>query len=152
MALAVGQAAVDFGLKDEHGQVIRLSDLRGEKHVAVVFYPFAFSRTCTGELCELRDNLSVFEAGNVQLLAVSCDPVFSLRAWSQAEKYSFPLLSDFWPHGGVAREYGVFSETTGSAVRASFLIDIDGVVRWSVVNGMGEARPLTAYKEALATL
>ncbi len=152
MALEVGQEAADFALKDEHGQLIRLSDFRGEKNVAVVFYPFAFSRTCTGELCELRDNLSIFEADNVQVLAVSCDPVFALRAWSENEKYSFPLLSDFWPHGGVAQEYGVFNQTTGSAVRASFLIDTDGLVRWSVVNGMGEARPLAAYQEAIAAL
>jgi peroxiredoxin len=152
MALEVGQEAADFALKDEHGQLIRLSDFRGEKNVAVVFYPFAFSRTCTGELCEIRDNLSIFEADNVQVLAVSCDPVFALRAWSEDEKYSFPLLSDFWPHGGVAQAYGVFNQTTGSAVRASFLIDTDGLVRWSVVNGMGEARPLAAYKEAIAAL
>ena len=152
MALEIGQEAPDFALKDEHGQVVRLSELRGEKHVAVVFYPFAFSGICTGELCEIRDNLSVFENDDVQVLGVSTDPVFALRAWSEAEKYPFPLLSDFWPHGEVARAYGVFNETTGSAVRGTFLIDQGGVLRWSVVNGMGEARPLAAYQEAIAAL
>jgi peroxiredoxin len=152
MALEVGQEAPDFALKDEHGQVVRLSDVRAGKHVAVVFYPFAFSGICTGELCEIRDNLSVFEADNVQVLAVSCDPVFSLRAWSEAEKYPFPLLSDFWPHGEAAKAYGVFNEATGSAVRGTFLVDSSGILRWSVVNGMGEARPLAAYQEAIAAL
>jgi peroxiredoxin len=152
MALEVGQEAVEFALKDEHGEVVRLSDFRGEKSVAVVFYPFAFSGICTGELCEIRDNLSVFEADNVQVLAVSCDPVFALRSWAEAEKYPFPLLSDFWPHGETAKNYGVFNETTGSAVRGTFLIDTTGVLRWSVINGMGEARPLTAYREAIAAL
>jgi peroxiredoxin len=152
MALEVGQEAPDFALKDEHGQVVRLSELRGDKHVAVVFYPFAFSGICTGELCEIRDNLGIFEADDVQVLAVSCDPVFSLRAWSEAEKYPFPLLSDFWPHGGTAKAYGVFNETTGSAVRGTFLIDSAGILRWSVVNGMGEARTLAAYQEAIAAL
>ena len=152
MALEVGQPAPDFALKDEHGQLTRLSDLRGEKNVAIVFYPFAFSGICTGELCEIRDNLAVFEADNVQVVAISCDAVHTLRAWSEAEKYPFPLLSDFWPHGDVAQQYGVFNETTGSAVRGTFLVDTEGVLRWSVVNGMGEARPLAAYREALAKL
>jgi mycoredoxin-dependent peroxiredoxin len=152
MALEVGQQAPDFALKDEHGQLTRLSDLRGDKNVAVVFYPFAFSGICTGELCELRDNLSVFEADNVQVLAVSCDPVHTLRAWSESEKYPFPLLSDFWPHGSVAQQYGVFNETTGSAVRGTFLLDVEGVLRWNVVNGLGEARSLSAYRDAIAAL
>ena len=152
MALEVGQEAFDFALKDEHGQLVRLSDFRGEKNVAVIFYPFAFSGICTGELCELRDNLAIFEADNVQVLGISCDPVHTLRTWSDSEKFSFPLLSDFWPHGAVAQQYGVFNEMTGSAVRGSFLVDTAGVLRWSVVNGMGEARPLEQYREALAAL
>jgi mycoredoxin-dependent peroxiredoxin len=152
MALEIGQEAPDFALKDEHGQLVRLSDFRGEKNVAIVFYPFAFSGTCTGELCQIRDNLEIFEADNVQVLAVSCDAVFTLRTWAEAEKFAFPLLSDFWPHGAVAQEYDVFNETTGTAVRGSFLVDNTGVLRWSVVNGMGEARPLAGYREALAAL
>ena len=152
MTLEIGAEAPDFALKDEHGQLIRLVDFRGEKNVALVFYPFAFSGICTGELCEIRDNLSVFEADNVQVLAASCDSVQAVRAWSEQEKYTFPLLSDFWPHGAAARAYGVFNETTGSAVRGSFLIDEQGLLRWSVINGMGEARPLTAYRDAVAAL
>lgn len=152
MALEIGQEAPDFALKDEHGQLVRLSDFRGETNVAIVFYPFAFSGRCTGELCEIRDNLAVFEADNVQVLAVSCDPVYALRTWTESEKFAFPLLSDFWPHGAVSQQYAVFNEVTGSAIRGTFLVDTSGVLRWSIVNGMAEARPLAAYREALATL
>jgi peroxiredoxin (alkyl hydroperoxide reductase subunit C) len=152
MTLGIGAEAPDFALKDEHGQVIRLSDLRGEKSAVVVFFPFAFSRICTGELCEIRDNIELFESDRVQVLAVSCDPVHTLRAWSEQEKSAFPLLSDFWPHGATAQAYGVFNQATGSAVRGTFLIDDQGILRWSVINSIGEARPLAAYREALAAL
>ena len=152
MTLAIGSPAPGFALRDQHGRTVRLSDFAGERAVALVFYPFAFSGICTGELCELRDNLDVFEDKGVQLMGVSCDPMHTQRAWAEAEKYEFPLLSDFWPHGDVARAYGVFSDTMGAAIRGTFLVDRDGVLRWSVVNGPGEARPLSAYREAIASL
>jgi len=152
MTLEIGSPAPDFGLRDQHGQTVRLTDFGGTQNVALVFYPFAFSGTCTGELCELRDNLDLFVDGNVQLVGVSCDPMYSLRAWAEAEKYDFPLLSDFWPHGQTARAYGVFNETTGAALRGTFLVDTAGLLRWSMVNGPAEARPLSAYREAVAAL
>jgi peroxiredoxin len=148
-AVQVGQQAPDFELRNQHGETVRLSDARGQRNVALVFFPFAFSGICTGELCEIRDNLAIFETGNVQVVGVSCDPMQTLRAYAEAEKYTFPLLSDFWPHGAVASAYGVFDPERGMAVRGSFLVDVDGVVRWSVVNGPGQARDLTAYREAL---
>jgi peroxiredoxin len=152
MTIETGQAAPDFELKNHQGQVVRLTDFRGKQPVALVFYPFAFSGICTGELCEIRDNPAVFSEGNVQVLGVSCDPMHSLRAYAEAQHYEFPLLSDFWPHGAVATEYGVFNAQAGFAIRGTFLIDADGVVRWSVVNGPGEARPLAAYRDAVAAL
>ncbi len=152
MSVDVGHSAPDFELKDQHGQVVRLSDFRGSSHVALVFFPFAFSGICTGELCEIRDNLEAFTSGGVQVVAVSCDPMFTQRAWAEEEKYDFPLLSDFWPHGAVAQAYGVFNETSGRAERGTFLIDSTGILRWSVVNPAGEARPLAAYREAIAAL
>jgi peroxiredoxin len=152
MTIEIGQAAPDFELKDHQGRTVRLTDFRGKQPVALVFYPFAFSGICTGELCEIRDNLSIFGDGNVQVLGISCDPMHSLRAYAEAQKYEFPLLSDFWPHGAVATQYGVFNSQAGFAIRGTFLIDADGVVRWSVVNGPGEARPLAAYREAVAAL
>jgi peroxiredoxin len=120
--------------------------------VAVVFYPFAFSGTCTEELGELRDNIDDFEAAGVRLLAVSCDPVVSLRAWSEQQGFGFDLLSDFWPHGAAARAFGVLDEESGTALRGSFLVDADGTVRWAVVNPRGRARDLGEYRAALAAL
>lgn len=147
----VGSAAPDFTLPDTHGTPVTLSALRGDP-VLVVFYPFAFSGICTGELCELRDNIEDFAGSGVRLLAVSCDPVFTLRAWAEQEGYGFDLLSDFWPHGDVARRFGVFDDGRGMAVRGSFLIDDGGKVRWRVVNGPGERRDLAGYREAVAAL
>lgn len=151
VVLQVGDLAPDFVLNDTHGTPVRLSELRGTP-VVVVFVPFAFSGTCTGELCELRDNISVFDDAGVRLLAISCDSMFALRAWAEQEHYTFDLLTDFWPHGAVAREYGVFAADSGLAVRGSFLIDADGVLRWSVVNPRSQARSLAGYLEALASL
>ena len=124
-----GDLAPDFTLPDVHDTPVTLSELRGGP-VAVVFFPFAFSGICSSELCELRDNLEDFEAAGVRLLAVSCDPMFALRAWGEREGFGLDLLSDFWPHGAAARAYGVFAEENGAAVRGSFLVDADGVVRW----------------------
>ncbi|MBC7290235.1 MAG: peroxiredoxin [Actinotalea sp.] len=146
-----GEPAPDLVLPDTHGTPVSLAELRG-RAVAVVFYPFAFSRTCTAELCELRDNLEDFEAAGVRLLAVSCDPVPALRAWSEQEGFGFDLLSDFWPHGAAARAFGVLDEASGMATRGSFLVDADGIVRWSLVNPRGLARDLGEYRAALAAL
>jgi peroxiredoxin len=146
----VGDEAPDFELRSHHGEPTRLSDFRASKSVIVLFYPYAFSGTCTGELGEIRDDLSTFQNDAVQLLAISCDAMHSLRAFAEQEGYQFPLLSDFWPHGAVARAYGVFSERFGAAIRGSFLVEPNGIVRWSVVNGMGQARDLSGYRDALA--
>lgn len=148
----VGQKAPDFTLRDQHGQPVGLADFAGSKAVALVFYPFAFSGICRGELCELRDNLASFEADGVQVLAVSVDTIFTLRAFGDAEGYVFPLLSDFWPHGAVARSYGVFNEANGGALRGTFLLDTEGIVRWKVVNPPGQARSVLDYQEAIAAL
>lgn len=150
--LAVGDIAPDFTLKNHHGEEFTLSALRGERAALLVFYPFAFSGICTGELCEIRDDLAAFENDGVQVVALSCDPMYSLRAWADDQGYTFPLLSDFWPHGAVAQAYGVFNPEAGFAIRGTFLIDSAGVLRWSVINGPGEARDLAAYRTALAAL
>jgi peroxiredoxin (alkyl hydroperoxide reductase subunit C) len=150
--LAVGETAPDFSLRDQHGQAVTLGDFAGRKHVVLVFYPFAFSGICTGELREVRDRLEDFEGDDIHVLAISCDPMYSLRAWADAEGHFFALLSDFWPHGAVARSYGVFSEADGAAGRGTFLIDREGVVRWSQLNRRGEARDFAGYRQALARL
>jgi len=152
MALENDTTAPDFELANQFGEHVRLSDFRGRKPVALVFFPLAFSSTCTGELCELRDNIALFHDTEVELLAVSVDSKATLRAFADAEGYDFTLLADFWPHGAVAKEYGVFLEHKGFANRASFLIDRAGVIRASFITAPGEARSIEAYKAALAEL
>ncbi|MER6266089.1 peroxiredoxin [Streptomyces sp900105755] len=152
MAIQVGDKAPDFELKDNHGRAVKLSDFRGEKNVVLLFYPFAFTGVCTGELCELRDNLPKFEDRDTQLLAISNDSIHTLRVFAEQEGLEYPLLSDFWPHGETSRAYGVFDEGKGCAVRGTFVIDKEGVVRWTVVNGLPDARDLNEYVTALDAL
>ena len=152
MGLDVGDEAPDFELRDQHGQPVRLSSFRGSKAVVLMFYPFAFSRVCTGELCAVRDSLPQWESDDVQLLAVSCDMMFSLRAFAEQDGLTFPLLSDFWPHGAVAAEYGVFNDATGAANRSTYIIDKSGTVRWTVHNEMPQARDLSEQVQVLAGL
>ena len=152
MSLTIGSPVPDFTLKNQFGEDVTLSSFKGNKNVVVLFYPFAFSGICTGELCGLRDDLAAFQNDDVQLVAISCDTMYSLKAFGEAEGYKFPLLADFWPHGGVAKAYGVFDEARGCAVRGTFVIDKQGNLTWQVVNGLGDARNLADYKAALAAL
>ena len=152
MAVEVGDEAPDFELKDQHGTPVRLSQFRGAKNVVLVFYPLAFSGVCSGELCGLRDEFPEVDADDVELLTVSVDSVFTHRAWADAERFEFGLLSDFWPHGDVAARYGVFDDERGVAIRGTFVIDKDGVVRWKVVNPIPQARDIADYQKALAEL
>ena len=152
MSLTIGSVAPDFELPNQHGEKISLSSFKGDKNVVVLFYPYSFTGTCTGELCAIRDDLSDFQNDTVQLLAISCDSVFTQRIFAEKENYQFPVLSDFWPHGKAAQAYGVFNEAKGSAVRGTFVVDKEGILRWQVINGMGDARNISDYKEALAAL
>lgn len=148
---AVGESAPDFELVNQFGEPVRLSDFRG-RNVVIVFYPFAFSGICTGELCEIRDNLALFEDADAAVLAVSVDSKFAQRAYAEHEGYGFDLLADFWPHGAVAGAYGVFDAESGMAKRGTFILDAAGIVRYVVVNPRGEARDLKEYRAALAAL
>ncbi len=147
----VGDIAPDFVLSNQFGEPISLTALRGNA-VAIVFYPFAFSGICTGELCELRDNLAEFVDAGVRLLAVSVDSKYTLRAYAEAQDLAFDLLSDFWPHGEVSRLYGVFDAERGMAGRGTFLIDSAGVIRDAFSTPAGQARPLERYRRALEQL
>ncbi len=150
MAVQQGDTAPDFTVRDQNNEETSLSSFRGRKNVLLVFYPFAFSGLCTNELCMVRDDLPSFQNDDVQLLAISTDPTYTLKAWAGAEGYEFPLLSDFWPHGDVSKEYGVFDDTRGMAVRGTFLVDREGIVRFAEVNGPGEVRDQDGWKRALA--
>jgi mycoredoxin-dependent peroxiredoxin len=152
MAVEVGDMAPDFELKDQHGSPVTLSSLRGKKNVVLVFYPLAFSGVCSSEMCEMRDSFSEASRDDVELLTVSVDSVYTHRKWADLEGYEFGMLSDFWPHGAVAKSYGVFDEARGLATRGTFIIDKNGVVRWKVVKAIPQARDLADYQKALAEL
>jgi peroxiredoxin (alkyl hydroperoxide reductase subunit C) len=151
MAIEVGATAPDFVLKDQNNQEVSLADFRGEKAVLLVFYPLAFTGTCQGELCQVRDNLNDFVNDEVQVLTVSVDSPYSHKVWADQQGYEFPLLADFWPHGAVAQSYGVFNDERGIANRGTFVIDKSGVVRFAEMNGPGQARDQDAWRKALAT-
>jgi peroxiredoxin len=148
----LGTIAPDFELRNQFGEPVRLSQFRSVKAVALVFFPLAFTGICTSELCDLRDNLGLFEEEGVELLAVSVDSKATLRVFAEQERYPFSLLADFWPHGAVASRYGVFLEDRGTAARATFLIDRAGIIRSRFVTEAGTARSLDAYRAALATV
>lgn len=152
MVIAPGTQAPDFTLSDQNGTELTLSELVADGPVALVFFPFAFSGICQGELCELRDNIAIFDDAKVRLVGISIDSVFTLKAWADQEGFEFSILSDFWPHGAVAQEYGVFIEEAGIATRATVLIGRDGVVAASFATAPGEARDLGAYRQALQQL
>ncbi len=152
MTLIIGDAAPDFTLANQYGESVTLSDFAGKKPVVLVFYPLSFSGVCTGELCELRDNFSVFERDNVELLAISVDSKYVQKVFAEQEGYKFSVLADFWPHGAVAQKYGVFLEEAGISNRATFVIDKDGVLAAKFVTAPGQARSLQEYQRALDSL
>jgi peroxiredoxin (alkyl hydroperoxide reductase subunit C) len=153
MAIATRTDAPDFTLKDQDGNDVTLSSFRGNRNVVIVFYPFTFTGVCQGELCTLRDDLNEYENANVQLLAISCDSRFAQKKWAEEQGFTFPLLSDFWPHGAVSREYGVFNDQLGCANRATFVIDKAGVIIDIFESpNLGTPRDKSEYEAALAKL
>jgi peroxiredoxin len=152
VSVEVGDEAPDFELPDQHRRPVRLSSFRGSKNVVLVFYPMSFTPTCEGELCAIRDRIGDFSGDGVQTLAVSVDSGPAHAKWAQEQGYTFPLLADFWPHGEVARAYGVFDERVGLALRGTFVIDRQGRVAYKVVNPFPDARDLEEYRKVLAEL
>lgn len=145
----VGDTAPDFSTRNQYGQTVSRAGVGGAPAI-LLFYPWAFSSICTGELRSLRDQWRRFDDLGARVLGISCDAMFTLRAYADAEGLNFDLLTDHWPHGAIARAYGVFDDEAGCALRGSFLLDAEGVVRWSTVNGIGEARDLEQHLAALA--
>jgi peroxiredoxin len=152
VSVDVGDEAPDFELQDQERSPVRLSSFRGQKAVVVVFYPLSFTPTCQGELCAIRDSLPDFDGDDVQTLAISCDTTAVHKRWAEDQGYAFPLLADFWPHGEVARAYGVFDEESGLAQRGTFIVDKQGKVAYKVVNAMRSPRDLDEYRSVLAGL
>lgn len=152
MSAEIGSPAPPFTLKDQRGNDVSLEEFRG-RPVVLVFYPFTFTGVCRGELCELRDDPSVFERAGAAVLAISCDSRHTQAVWAEQEGFAFPILSDFWPHGEVARAYGVFNEQLGCANRATFVIDADGIVVGTVTSpDLGTPRDRAEVERILAQL
>jgi peroxiredoxin len=153
MALEPRTEAPDFTLKDQNGNDVTLSSFRGKQNVVIVFYPFTFTGVCQGELCALRDDLSEYESASAQVLAISCDSRHAQKQWAEQQGFTFPVLSDFWPHGAVARKYGVFNEQLGCANRATFVIDKAGrIIDQFESPNFGTPRDKADYQAALAKL
>ena len=147
----VGHAAPAFTMTDTHGRTVTSEQLAGAAYM-LVFVPFAFSDTCTNELIDLRGADDLLTRDGLRVIVVSCDSIYTLKAWADTHSYKADLLSDFWPHGEVSRHYGVFNPRKGLATRGTFLVDAAGVVAWAIVNPEGEARDLADYRAAVGRL
>lgn len=150
--LPVGAQAPDFELRDQNNEIVTLSGFRGSKAVLLVFYPWAFTSICTGELGQLRDRIAEFANDRVQVLTISIDSSFVHKIFAQRDELNFPLLADFWPHGAVAQAYGVFNPQAGVANRGTFLVDSAGIIRFSEVNEIGVGRDPQRWLSAIAEL
>ena len=148
MPLHVGDKAPLFELPKSFKERVSLVDFRGKK-VVVVFYPYAFSGVCTPEMCGISEMASDFSSLDAEVLAISCDPYETLLAFAKQNNLQHTLLSDFWPHGEVAKQYGVFVDKIGAADRGSFIIDRDGVIAGTIMTNLGTPRDPAEYAEIL---
>lgn len=140
MVVKTGEKAPAFDLEVTQGERIRLSDFLGSSNVLLVFHPFAFTPVCEEEAVDLQENIESFRHAQTEIVLVSCDPSPSRQAWKKQIGAEYTFASDFWPHGEVAKAYGVFDEETGAPHRGTFLIDREGTVIWSLVNWQDERR------------
>jgi peroxiredoxin len=151
MPVDVGSKAPDFTLMNQDRQPVTLSEQKG-KPVVLAFFPAAFSGVCQKELCTFRDSMARLNKAHAQVYGISVDTFFALKAFADAQRFTFPLLSDF--NKETIREYGVFNDDMiglkGIAKRAVFVIDKDGVVRHKEV--LEDARNEPNYDEVFAAL
>ncbi|UXA16301.1 peroxiredoxin [Mycobacterium sp. SMC-4] len=150
--LAVGDSAPDFTLKDQNNQPVTLSGFRGVKDVLLVFFPLAFTGICQRELDHIRDHASDFVNDGLATLAISVGPSPTHKVWATQREFSFPVLSDFWPHGAISQDYGVFNDASGFANRGTFAVDRTGTVRFADCRQPGEERDAAVFAGALAAL
>lgn len=150
LSLPVGQQAPHFTLRNQHRERVSLDDLRGTR-AAIVFIPFAFTATCQSELCQIRDNLDLFETAGTRVVAITCNTLHANRVWAEQQGFGFEILSDFWPHGEVSRSYDAFDETFGYAKRTTYFLDDEGVITGVIASDeLGVARPFEEYQQALS--
>ncbi|CDP89227.1 MULTISPECIES: peroxiredoxin [Mycolicibacterium] len=150
--LAVGDPAPDFTLRDQNGRPVTLSAYRGVKDVLLVFFPLAFTGVCEGELGEIRDKLPLYENDDTATLAISVGPPPTHKIWSIESGFTFPVLSDFWPHGAVTQTYGVFNDDAGYPNRGTFVVDRAGTIRFAEMMDPGQPRDQAVWRDALAAL
>lgn len=132
MALKVGDEAPDFELRSHRGGTVKLSSFRGDRQVVVAFHPLAFTPVCAAQMSGYQANHDRFESLGAAVLGVSVDAQPAKSAWAQTlGTISFDLLSDFHPHGDVARRYGVYRENDGISERAIFVVDRQGKIAWA---------------------
>lgn len=137
--LTVGQEAPDFELRSHKGGTVKLSNFRGKKNVVVAFHPLAFTPVCANQMRGYESDLAEFEKAGAAVLGISIDAQPAKAAWAKTlDSISYDLLSDFHPHGEVAKKYGVFREKEGFSERAIFVIDKNGKVAWSKVYDIPE--------------
>ena len=151
MAVKTGDKAPEFDLEVTHGERVRLSELLPRSNVLLVFHPFAFTPVCEDEARDLQENLESFRNAQTEIVLVSCDPSAARQEWKRQIGADYTFASDFWPHGAVAKAYGVFNEETGAPHRGTFLIAKDGTVIWSLVKE-DDARRTEMVPESLDTL
>jgi peroxiredoxin len=150
-ALASGAAAPEIHLNSTPDQKVKLSDFRG-KPVILAFYPADWSPVCGDQMALYNEILPEFRKHGAQLFGISVDGVWCHRAFAESRKLRFPLLADFEPKGAVARAYGVYRAGEGICERALFVLDGDGVVRWSYVSPIGVNPGADGILEALEKL
>lgn len=149
MTLTVGTPAPDFTLLNQRREPVSLDDLKGSKSV-IVFIPFAFTRTCEGELCQIRDEYALFDDADARVVAVTCNSLHANRVWSEQQGFPFDILSDWWPHGAVSRKYETFNEDLGYSERTTYFLDAAGVITGVARSDeLGEARDFDEYIAAL---
>jgi peroxiredoxin len=152
MTLAIGSKAPDFALLNQNRESVSLGDLAGSTAV-LVFIPFAFTRTCEGELCQIRDEYALFNEAEARVVAITCNTRHANKAWAEQQGFEFDILSDFWPHGEVSRSYDTFNEEYGYAERTTYFLDADGVItEVTRSDQLGEARDFDDYRKALGAV
>jgi peroxiredoxin len=151
--LGTGVPAPDFSLHSTPDQSVSLSDFRGQP-VILAFYPADWSPVCGDQMALYNEILPEFHRFNAEMIGISVDGIWCHLAFAKDRKLRFPLLTDFEPKGAVARAYGVYRPQDGSSERALFVIDADGIIRWSYVSPIGVnpgADGILAALEALPT-
>lgn len=149
MSAQVGSIAPPFALKDQDGNEVTLDSLP-ERKTLVVFIPFPFTGICEGELCEIRDHVAELSNLDAQVVVITCDTRYSNKKWADENGFNFPILSDFWPHGRTAQQYGCFNHTLGVAQRASYVLDSERVVREIIATDtLATPRDFQSYDQAL---